>query len=257
MRDILEDIFGDEPLDPRQVARASLRPKTRERFYKSASVGEGAPFAVLLDGRPVKTPAKNALGAPTKPLAQAIAAEWDAQGERIDPATMPLTRIANSIIDGVAPATEAVADDLAKYLGSDLLCYRADTPEGLVRWQTERWDPILDWARTALGARFLLGEGIVFVTQPAHAVAAARAAIPDDPWRLGAAHVVTTLTGSALIALALSAGRIDVDAAWAASNVDEDWYMHLWGRDDMALAARAVRFADLQAAGTVLALLKN
>jgi chaperone required for assembly of F1-ATPase len=254
MRDILEDIFGDEPLDPRQVARASLRPKTRERFYKNASAGEGAPFAVLLDGRPVKTPAKNALGAPTKPLAQAIAAEWDAQSERIDPATMPLTRIANSIIDGVAPAPDPVADDLAKYLGSDLLCYRADTPDGLVRWQTQHWDPILDWARTVLGARFMLSEGIVFVTQPAGAIAAARAAIPADPWRLGAAHVVTTLTGSALIALALCAGQIDVDAAWAASNVDEDWNMHLWGRDEMALAARAMRFADLRAAGTVLAL---
>ena len=254
MRDILQDIFGDEPLDPRQVARASLRPKTRERFYKNASAGAGAPFAVLLDGRPVKTPAKNALGAPTKPLAQAIAAEWDAQSERIDPATMPLTRIANSIIDGVAPAPDPVADDLAKYLGSDLLCYRADTPDGLVRWQTQHWDPILDWARTALGARFMLSEGIVFVTQPDHAIAAARAANPADPWRLGAAHVVTTLTGSALIALALCAGQIDVDAAWAASNVDEDWNMHLWGRDEMALAARAMRFADLRAAGTVLAL---
>jgi chaperone required for assembly of F1-ATPase len=254
MRDILEDIFGDEPLDPRQVARASLRPKTRERFYKSASAGERAPFAVLLDGRPVKTPAKNALAAPTQPLAQAIAAEWDAQGERIDPATMPLTRIANSIIDGVAPAPDPVADDLAKYLGSDLLCYRADTPDGLVRWQMQHWDPILDWARTTLGARFVLSEGIVFVTQPDHALAAARAAIPSDPWRLGAAHVVTTLTGSALIALALVAGRIDVDAAWVASNVDEDWNMHLWGRDEMALVARAARLADLQAAGTVLAL---
>src|SRR5258707_2489116 len=186
MRDILEDIFGDEPLDPRQVARASLRPKTRERFYKIASAGENAPFAVLLDGRPVKTPAKNALTAPTQPLAAAIAAEWDAQSERIDPATMPLTRIANSIIDGVAPATDPVAEDLAKYLGSDLLCYRAGTPEGLVRQQTRHWDPILDWARTALGARFVLGEGIVFVTQPDHAIAAARTAIPSDPWRLGA-----------------------------------------------------------------------
>src|SRR3954468_8755729 len=152
MRDILEDIFGDEPPDPRQVARASLRPKTRERFYKSASVGEGAPYAVLLDGRPVKTPAKNALEAPTRPLAQAIAAEWDAQRARIDPATMPLTRIANSIIDGVAPAPEPVADDLAKYLGSDLLCYRAGTPAGLVQRQSGHWDPILDWARSALGA---------------------------------------------------------------------------------------------------------
>jgi chaperone required for assembly of F1-ATPase len=254
MRDILQDIFGDEPLDPRQVARASLRPKTRERFYKSASAAERAPFAVLLDGRPVKTPAKNVLAAPTQPLAAAIAAEWDGQGERINPATMPLTRIGNSIIDGVAPATEAVAEDLAKYLGSDLLCYRAATPDGLVLWQTQHWDPILDWARSALGARFMLGEGIVFVTQPENAIAAARAAIPSDPWRLGAAHVVTTLTGSALIALALCAGRIDLDAAWAASNVDEDWNMQLWGRDEMALVARAARFADLQAAGTVLAL---
>jgi chaperone required for assembly of F1-ATPase len=254
MRDILQDIFGDEPLDPRQVARASLRPKTRERFYKSVSVAESAPYAVLLDGRPVKTPAKNALAAPTQPLAQAIAAEWDAQSARIDPATMPLTRIANSIIDGVVPATDPVAEDLAKYLGSDLLCYRADTPDGLVGWQTRHWDPILDWARTALGARFVLSEGIVFVTQPDHAIAAARAAIPSDPWRLGAAHVVTTLTGSALIALALCAGRIEVDAAWAASNVDEDWNMHLWGRDEMALVARAARFADLRAAGTVLSL---
>jgi chaperone required for assembly of F1-ATPase len=209
---------------------------------------------VLLDGRPVKTPAKNALAAPTQPLAQAIAAEWDAQGARIDPASMPLTRIANSIIDGVAPAPEPVAEDLAKYLGSDLLCYRAGTPDGLVRRQTEHWDPILDWARTTLGARFVLSEGIVFVTQPDHAIAAARASIPADAWRLGAAHVVTTLTGSALIALALCADRIDVDAAWAASNVDEDWNMQLWGRDEMALVARAARFADLQAAGTVLAL---
>jgi len=241
MRDILQDIFGDEPPDPRQVARASLRPKTRARLYQSASAAEGAPFAVLL-------------AAPTRPLAQAIAAEWDAQGERIDPVTMPLTRIANSIIDGVAPTTAAVAEDLAKYLGSDLLCYRADTPDGLVRWQTERWDPILDWARTTLGARFVLSAGIVFVTQPDSAITAARAAIPSDPWRLGAAHVVTTLTGSALIALALSAGRIDVDAAWAAANVDEDWNMYQWGRDEMALVARAARYADLQAAGIVLAL---
>src|SRR4051812_37522229 len=139
MRNILEDIFGDEPLDPRQVARASLRPKTRERFYEQASVGEEAPCAILLDGRGVKTPARNPLAAPTKPLAQAIAAEWDAQRARIDPATMPLTRIANSIIDAVAPAPSPVADDIARYLGSDLLCYRAATPAGLVQRQTEHW----------------------------------------------------------------------------------------------------------------------
>jgi len=254
MRDILQDLFGAEPIDPRQVARASLRPKTRERFYEQTSVSDGAPFAVLLDGRGVKTPARNPLAAPTQPLAQAIAAEWDAQGERIDPATMPLTRIANSIIDAVAPAPEPVAEDIVKYLGSDLLCYRAAMPAGLVQRQNLHWDPILDWARGALGARFILSEGIVFVTQPQGAIAAARAAIPSDPWRLGAAHVVTTISGSALIALALAAGEISLDAAWAAANVDEDWNMQLWGRDELALAARAARFADIQAAATVLAL---
>ncbi len=254
MRDILEDILGSEPLDPRQVARASLRPKVRERFYKSASVGDTAPFAILLDGRPIKTPAKNPLAASSRPLAQAIAAEWDAQAEGIDPTTMPLTRLANAIVDGVAPAPDPVVEDLAKYLGSDLLCYRAGTPDGLVRRQSQHWDPILDWVRTALGARGEQSEGNVFGTQPESTVAVARTAIPSDPWRLGAAHVVTTLTGSALIALALCAGRLDVEAAWAAANVDEDWNMELWGRDEMALAARAARFSDMKAAGAVLSL---
>jgi chaperone required for assembly of F1-ATPase len=102
-------------------------------------VGEGAPCPVLLDGRAVKTPAGGSLAAPSRPLAQAIAAEWDAQGERIDPATMPLTRLANTIIDGVAPDPGPVADEIVKYLGSDLVCYRADTPEGLVRLQSRNW----------------------------------------------------------------------------------------------------------------------
>ncbi len=169
-----------------------------------------APFAILLDGRPVKTPAGNALALPSRALAEAVAAEWDAQQERIDPAAMPLTRLANSIIDGVARAPAPVAEEVAKYLGSDLVCYRADTPEGLVAKQAQHWDPILDWART-LGARFVLGEGVMFVAQPDHAIAAARAAIPSDPWRLGAVSVITTLTGSALIALAVSQGRLTVD----------------------------------------------
>ncbi len=188
-----------------------MRPQLRKRFYQRAHAGDAAPFAILLDGRPVKTPAGNALALPSRALAEAIAAEWDAQQERIDPATMPLTRLANSIIDGVAPTPAPVAEEVAKYLGSDLVCYRADTPEGLVARQAQHWDPILDWART-LGARFVLGEGVMFVAQPDHAIAAARAVIPSDPWRLGAVNVITTLTGSALIALALSEGRLTVDA---------------------------------------------
>jgi chaperone required for assembly of F1-ATPase len=254
MRDILEDLFGAEPLDPMESARRNMRPSLRKRFYQAASVGEGAPFPLLLDGRAVKTPAARVLAAPVRALGQAIAAEWDAQGERIDPATMPLTRLANAIVDGVAPQPQPVIDEIAKYLGSDLVCYRTGTPEGLVRAQAEHWDPIVAWARETLGARFVLSEGVVFVAQPEATIAAARAAIPSDPWRLGAANVVTTLTGSALLALALAAGRLDVEAAWNAANVDEDWNMAQWGRDELALERRAVRFADMRAAATVLSL---
>jgi chaperone required for assembly of F1-ATPase len=207
---------------------------------------------VLLDGRAVKTPAGGTLAAPSRALAQAIAAEWDAQGERIDPATMPLTRLANTIIDGVAPDPGPVADEIVKYLGSDLVCYRADTPEGLVRLQGRNWDPILMWAREELGARLVLTEGVVFVEQPQHAVAAARKAIPSDPWRLGAVNLITTLTGSGLIALAIAAKRLSVDEAWAAAHVDEDWNMDFWGHDELAMQRRATRFVDMQAAGTVL-----
>jgi chaperone required for assembly of F1-ATPase len=256
MRDILEDLFGHAPLDPIAAARRNMRPALRKRFYQAASVGEGAPFPILLDGRAVKTPAGGALATPTRALAEKIAAEWDAQGKRIDPATMPLTRLANAIIDGVAPEPQPVADEITKYLGSDLVCYRADTPEGLVCAQAAHWDPIVAWARETLGARFVLGEGVMHVAQPEGAIAAARAAIPSDPWRLGAAHVITSLTGSALIALALAAGEFDVEQAWAAANVDEDWNMAQWGRDELALERRAVRFADMQAAAIVLDLVE-
>ena len=254
MRDMLEELFGNEPLDPVEAARRNMRPNLRKRFYQHAGVGQGAPFPIMLDGRPVKTPAGGALAVPAEALAQAIAAEWEQQGERINPATMPLTRLANTITDGVAPATEPVAAEIVRYLGSDLLCYRADAPEGLVRMQAQHWDPVLAWARDSLGARFLLGEGVTFVAQPEGAVAAARAAIPSEPWRLGAVNVITTLTGSALIALAVSAGRLDVGAAWNAANVDEDWNMNFWGRDELALQRRATRFADMQAATKVLSL---
>ncbi len=165
---------------------------------------------------------------------------------------MPLTRLANAIIDGVADRPGPVADEVEKYLASDLVCYRASSPRGLTERQARHWDPILDWARDTLGARLSLGEGVVHVTQPEPALAAARAAIPNDPWRLGAVHTVTTLTGSALIALALARGRLTADEAWAAAHVDEDWNMEQWGRDELALERRAFRFAELQAAALVL-----
>jgi chaperone required for assembly of F1-ATPase len=254
MRELFEDVFGKNPLDPMESARRNMRPNLRKRFYDNASVGEGTPYPLLLDGRGVKTPAGNTLAMPSVSLAEAIALEWNEQRERIDPATMPLTRLANTIIDGVAPNPEPAAEEIAKYLGSDLVCYRADAPEGLVAAQVQHWDPVLAWARETHGARFVLREGVMFVAQPEGAINAARAAIPPDPWRLGAVHLITTLTGSALIALAVSAGDLGVDEAWAAANVDEDWNMKLWGRDELALARRAARFADMQAAGAVLSL---
>ena len=254
MRDIFEDTFIDQPLDPVVSARRGTRPRLSKRFYRGAQVGESGAtgFPVLLDGKPVRTPARRALAAPTRALAEKIAQEWEAQPEVVDPATMPLTRLANAVIDAVAEQAAAVAEEIARYLGSDLTCYRADAPEGLVERQEQAWDPLLDWARAALGARFVLAQGIMHVAQPREAIAAARAAIPAEPWQLGAVSSIATLTGSALLALAR--GAIEAEAAWAAAHVDEDWQMAQWGRDELALARRAYRRAEFDAAAAVLKL---
>jgi chaperone required for assembly of F1-ATPase len=259
MRDVFEDIFRQEPIDPIESARRALRPPTlKRRFYRSVGVTpEAEGFSIALDGRAVKTPARRPLAAPTRPLGEAIAAEWDAQTELIDPGKMPLTRLANTIIDGVAAAAPAIVTEIEKYLGSDLVFYRAETPDALVARQAQHWDPILGFARERLGARFVITQGVRFVDQPAHAIAAARRAIPAEPWRLGAVHTVMTLTGSALIALALAERAMTLDAAWAAAHVDEDWNMEQWGRDTLALERRAARFAEMQAAAKVLELLPS
>jgi chaperone required for assembly of F1-ATPase len=254
MRDIFEEIFEQAPLDPSEAARRSARPHLRRRFYRKAQVDEGAGgFAIRLDGRAVRTPAHRMLAAPTRTLADALAAEWNAQEELIDPRNMPLTRLANAIIDGVADAPAGVAAEIERYLASDLVVYRAEGPPGLVRRQAQAWDPVVDWARATLGAHFVLAQGINFVTQPAAALAAARAAIPHDPWRLGALNAITTLTGSALIALAVMAGGLSPAEAWAAAHVDEDWNMDFWGRDEPVLERRAAHFVEMQAAAMVLA----
>ena len=256
MREVFEEIFAlesPEPVDPTAAARRHMRALKR-RFYDKVTVREDpAGFAVALDGRPIKTPARRALAAPCWPLGDAIAAEWRAQAEFIDPAVMPMTRLANTIIDGVAVAQDEVAGDIVKYLGSDLVCYRAATPERLVARQSLHWDPILAWAKAALGAEFATSQGITYFRQSDQTIARATAAIPRDPWRLGAVHAVTTLAGSALIALALARRDIGLDAAWTAAHVDEDWNMELWGRDEPALRRRAYRFAEMTAAARVLA----
>ena len=252
MRELLDDLFA-APFDPVAAARRAMRPPLRRRFYERASVieDEGA-FCIALDHRVVKTPGGRTLASPRGVLAEALAAEWESQQDAIDPLKMPLTRLANSIIDGVAQSRSQVAAEVEKYLASDLVCYRADNPQGLVERQAAAWDPVLNWASTLLGARFFLGTGIKHIDQPREALCAARAAIPADPWRLGAVHSMTTLTGSALIALAVAQAALSLNQAWSAAHVDEDWNLELWGRDEIALKHRALRFAEFEAAGRVL-----
>jgi chaperone required for assembly of F1-ATPase len=250
MRDIFDDIFKNQPLDPVEAARRSVRVNLRKRFYKEAGAGDDN--AVKLDGKPVMTPKRRPLKAPAKDIAQAIAGEWEAQRDTIDPGAMPLTRLANAIIDGVADAPDAVRDEIVKYLGSDLVFYRADSPEGLVAKQTQQWDSLIAFVRDTFGARFVLAQGIVHQAQPLEAVAAAATSIPNEPWKLGALAAITTITGSALIALALGANAITPDAAWAAANIDEDWNMAAWGEDAEVLARRAARRAEFDAAVLIL-----
>lgn len=255
MRDIFEDLAADEAADPREAAQRSMRPALRKRFYTEVSVAEsGGGFAVLLDGKAIRTPARRPFEAPARALAEALAAEWSAQDETIDPARMPLTRLANTVIDGVVDAAKPVMEEITKYLGSDLLFYRAEGPQGLLDLQAERWDPVLDWARTHLGARFVLSQGVMFVDQPGEAVAAASAAIPDDPWLLGGLHLMTTGSGSALLALAMLHGRITPDEAWLAADLDEEWNARTWGEDSLVRERRELRRLDMQAAATMLRL---
>ncbi len=256
MRDILTDVLAHQPLDPQESARRGGRPSLRKRFYTKAHVGAAADggFALLLDGKPVRTPAKRLLAAPAQALAEKIAGEWNAQTEAIDPSTMPLTRLANVVIDALVTAPQPVIDEVVKYLGSDLICYRAGTPASLIERQAQAWDPVLAWAHQTLGARFMQIEGVVYAEQPPAAVAAASAAIPTEPWRLGAVASMTVLTGSALLALAVAHGAIDATTAWTAAHVDEDWQMGQWGHDEAALARRALRQTEMQAAADVLAL---
>jgi chaperone required for assembly of F1-ATPase len=227
----------------------------RKRFYAKADVGDyDGGFALLLDGRVAKTPAKAAFVLPTLAAAEAIAKEWEAQGEWIEPDSMPLTRIARTAIDGVAGNREAVAAEIVKYAETDHVCYRASGPQNLARAEADAWDPILAFARNMLGARFVVAEGIVFTPQPTAAIAAVRAKVegvargPAASFRLACLSVMTTLTGSVLIALALSGGAIGLEEAWRAAHIGEDYQVRLWGEDEEAMARRARRFAEMVAA---------
>jgi chaperone required for assembly of F1-ATPase len=241
------------------VPKDSLGPPLKKRFYAKADVlEEDGVFSVTLDGRGIRTPAMRALAVPSRALAEALAAEWEAQGAAIDPGTMPLTRLLNSAIDGVADRRREVVDDLVAFAGSDLLCYRAEAPAGLVRRQSEAWDPILAWAVASLSAPMRTSIGLMPIEQPAQSLSAVAHALDGlDALTLAALHVLTTISGSALIALAHHGGAIGLDDAWRAARVDETWQSEQWGLDAEAEAYAARRFAGFAAASRCLRLLNS
>jgi chaperone required for assembly of F1-ATPase len=224
------------------------------RFYKAATVVQSAGgWEVLLDSKPARTPGKRLVALPKANLADAVAAEWAAQGERINPSTMPLTRLTVTAIDGVAGRETEVIADMLQYGGSDLLCYRASTPLGHAALQQERWDPILAWGRDTQGLRFMLAEGIVHVIQPESTLQRMAELVGrPDAFSLAALHTITTITGSAILMLALLKRAVTPAAAWAAATADEDWQESQWGVVDEAAARRAQRLADFQAACRLL-----
>lgn len=214
------------------------------RFWSEVTLRERPDgIEVLLDGRPVRTPGRAPFLAPTRALAERVAAEWRNQGEAIDPSMMPFTRSLNSAIDKVAPRPGPVVEALAAFGESDLLCYRATSPAELTRRQADAWDPYLDWAAKRFGARLTATAGLMPVTQPAGAIGALRAALSDlDPFALTAAHDLITLSGSLVLGLSGIHGAADGAALWAAACIDEDWQIEQWGRDDEAAAAASARW---------------
>jgi chaperone required for assembly of F1-ATPase len=258
MRELFEQASETSPLDPEEAVRRAARAPQRRRFYSNAAAAEATGgFAVTLDNKPIRTPSGRKVIVPVREIAEAIVAEWEAQSEFIEPMTMPMTRFANSVVDAVVDRVDAVMDDIAKYFETDLLFYRAGHPEALVAREAAHWDPIVFWAAEALGAHFILAEGIVHIRQPESAIAAARAALPHDAWSLAALHVITSLTGSALLALALLRDVANPDQVWAAAHVDEDWNSEKWGVDEEVAARRAARVVDFSAAVRILKALNS
>ncbi|MDO9418885.1 ATP12 family chaperone protein [Pararhizobium sp.] len=252
MPDIRDDL-NHALSDPDPVRRAQLQmlKPLPKRFYKEVSIGQGADgHQVLLDGRPVRTPAKHALAVPTTALAELLRAEWAAQVDVINPALMPVTRLVNTAIDGVATDPQAVFEDILRFSGTDLLCYRAASPEELVARQADLWDPVISFAASSLGARFILIEGVMHREQPREAVAAFAVTLKkfDSPIALACLHTITTLTGSAILAVAFAEGEIDAAEVWSLAHLDEDWQIDLWGTDDEAEARRAKRWDEMKAA---------
>lgn len=220
-----------------------------KRFYdKADAVRTSDGWAIALDERPVKTPGRKPLAVPARKLADAIAAEWAGQEKEIDPASMPLTGLANAAVDRVAPQAKEFAAELAEYGETDLLCYRADSPAELVAKQAAAWDPLLEWAQKRFDTGFETITGIVHRPQPESTVMRLRGATEAyDPFRLTGLSPLVRIGGSLVAALALAENAFDEETVWAATRVDEDWQASQWGEDEDAIAARDARRREFSA----------
>jgi chaperone required for assembly of F1-ATPase len=256
--DNMPDPANPSAAKPKRLGQEAMRPPLPKRFYTHvvlSSLPHG--HAILLDGRPVKTPKKSPFAVPTLSLAEHIAAEWVAQGATIDPETMPLTRLANTTLDAVIPNLDAVRADIVAFSGTDALCYRAQNPSDLAALQASLWDPVLAWAATDLGARFAITDAILHQSQSEQALAAIAAALETyDAWQITALHVITTLNGSAVLAMAVARNHLTAEQAWTTAHCDEDWQSARWGSDNEAITRRAYRWGQMQAAATFLATLR-
>jgi chaperone required for assembly of F1-ATPase len=228
-----------------------------KRFWKdSRAVEQDGGWGIALDGRPVRTPARAPLAVARRDLAEAIAEEWQAQGETLDPASMPLTGLANAAIDLAAPDPAAFAAPVAAYAQSDLFCYRDDRDAALQAEQAATWNPVLAWAEARHGIEFTLAQGVLPVDQPAATIAALQGAVLAlDPWRMTALTPLVTIGGSLVAGLALVEGAYDAETLWGAVSLDEQYQERRWGADAEAQKARAHREADWLHAARFLSLL--
>ena len=257
MSEIKFEIDGEEPaFDPVKNAQKAMRAVLPKRFYKIAEAVETETgFAVQLDGRTAKTSGKNPLVLPTHALADLVAAEFGAQKEFIDPFSMPVLRIVNPALDSVTDLMMEVRTDIANYAGTDMLCYRANEPDRLIARQNAMWNPIITRVEHEIGARFILAEGVMHVAQlqPTLTAFARRLEVATpDPFTLSATHVMTSLSGSAMLALSVTAGWMSAVDAWTAAHLDEDWTIEFWGQDLEASVRRAKRLQEFEAAAKVI-----
>jgi len=230
-----------------------------KRFWSEVIVetADGG-FAIRLDSRPLRTPSKASCLLPTRALAEAVAAEWAVQGATVNSDAMPLTRAANTTIDRVALEYDAVAAVIAAFGQTDLVCYRAPHPQGLVQRQSHAWDPLVAWVARAQGAPLVVATGVMHVPQPPDSLARLGAAVrAHGPWELTALHDLVSISGSLVIGLAVSQGHLDAATAWPLSRIDENWQIEQWGEDTEAATVAARRQADFVNAARLLKLVRS